>query len=329
MVDEFQDTNPVQLRLLDLVAADRLFAVGDEFQSIYGFRHADVQLFRELRARREAEGRARVLARNYRGRAELLDAINLAFAENLFGEGFVPLVPADESPRDDEPPVEVLVCEKKGWEETDLGGGPARGHRLAARGGPRGGRADARAARRRAPARGDRDPAAREHRHGGIFAHALEDQGVPTYVVGGRGYWSQREVQDVVAYLAALANPRDDLRIYEVLASPMVGISSDALTLVGAAARRAGVPAALVVQRAVGSRLPTAGAQGMLFDADAARHRAGGRAGAGGGGPGRRASPFRPRSPGGLRRALRAPPGGGAPDGAGRAGGLRRARHRL
>ena len=57
MVDEFQDTNRLQCELIDLIAGVggdcERFVVGDEFQSIYGFRHADVQVFRE---RREAAG---------------------------------------------------------------------------------------------------------------------------------------------------------------------------------------------------------------------------------------------------------------------------------
>ena len=50
MVDEFQDTNRLQLDVLEALERDNLFAVGDEFQSIYGFRHADVTIFRERRA---------------------------------------------------------------------------------------------------------------------------------------------------------------------------------------------------------------------------------------------------------------------------------------
>src|SRR5205807_5484298 len=50
MVDEFQDINPRQREILEALERDNLFCVGDEFQSIYGFRHADVSLFRERRA---------------------------------------------------------------------------------------------------------------------------------------------------------------------------------------------------------------------------------------------------------------------------------------
>ena len=52
MVDEFQDTNRLQCELVDLLTGPdtERFFVGDEFQSIYGFRHADVQVFRERRA---------------------------------------------------------------------------------------------------------------------------------------------------------------------------------------------------------------------------------------------------------------------------------------
>src|SRR5205085_4096413 len=50
MVDEFQDTNRRQLALLEALERDNVLTVGDEFQSIYGFRHADVEIFRARRA---------------------------------------------------------------------------------------------------------------------------------------------------------------------------------------------------------------------------------------------------------------------------------------
>ena len=54
MVDEFQDTNRLQLDVLEALERDTLFAVGDESQSIYGFRHADVGIFRARRAALDA-----------------------------------------------------------------------------------------------------------------------------------------------------------------------------------------------------------------------------------------------------------------------------------
>src|SRR5262249_29643739 len=82
MVDEFQDTNRLQCELVDLLRTEEagVFFVGDEFQSIYGFRHADVAVFRE---RREQASQLLPLTRNYRSRAEVLAAVN-----ELFGSHF-------------------------------------------------------------------------------------------------------------------------------------------------------------------------------------------------------------------------------------------------
>ena len=87
MVDEFQDTNKLQTRLIDLLCAGpakELFFVGDEFQSIYGFRHADVAVFRD---RREAAPHVLPLTLNYRSRPEVLAAVNELF-DDEFGESF-------------------------------------------------------------------------------------------------------------------------------------------------------------------------------------------------------------------------------------------------
>jgi ATP-dependent helicase/nuclease subunit A len=253
MVDEFQDTNRLQLDLLEALERSNLFAVGDEFQSIYRFRHADVSIFRERRAKLDAE-RVRGLAINFRSAEELLDVLNAAFAAEL-GERFRPLVagrtpePAmdpggalrlfDPDPPAGEPPAELMITHTKAWEEVEVG--------LAGLADQTWRRAEARALAHRL-----REEVAAGRRPGDIvvlvrataslrlFEQALEEQGLPTYVVGGRGYWSQEQVRDALAYLAALANPRDAVSLYGALASPFCGVGSDALILLAEAGRAGG-----------------------------------------------------------------------------------------
>jgi ATP-dependent helicase/nuclease subunit A len=95
MVDEFQDTNRRQLSLLELLDRGNLFTVGDELQSIYGFRHADVEIFRERRAALDRRGAVLALARNFRARPALVEAVNAVFAAR-FGADYTLLVAARE-----------------------------------------------------------------------------------------------------------------------------------------------------------------------------------------------------------------------------------------
>ena len=76
----------MQLELIDLVAGLDLFMVGDAQQSIYGFRHADVELFEERGRRLERIGARASLQTNFRSRPEILRALNGAFASAL-GDG--------------------------------------------------------------------------------------------------------------------------------------------------------------------------------------------------------------------------------------------------
>ncbi|MBA3428607.1 MAG: UvrD-helicase domain-containing protein, partial [Actinobacteria bacterium] len=119
MVDEFQDTNRLQCELVDLLSAPdtERFFVGDEFQSIYGFRHADVEVFRE---RRGAAETLLPLTRNYRSRPEVLRVVNHLFA-TAFGDDFQPLAASGEFP---DPvfgiPVELLVTDKSAFAGSGL-----------------------------------------------------------------------------------------------------------------------------------------------------------------------------------------------------------------
>ena len=255
MVDEFQDTNRLQLDVLDALMRDNLFAVGDEFQSIYRFRHADVSIFRELRERL-GSGAVRRLAHNFRSGEELLDVLNGAFAPEL-GERFTPLVAGavvpegplrlfDPDPVSGDPPVELLVTDQRGWDELEREVG------LVALAPQTWRRAEARLVAHRLRAEidegrrpGDVVVLVRATASLRLLEQALEEQGLPTYVVGGRGYWSQEQVRDGVAYLSALANPRAEESLLAVLASPFCGVGSDALVLLAQAGRERGLWPAL------------------------------------------------------------------------------------
>ncbi len=244
MVDEFQDTNQRQLELLRCLQRDNLFTVGDELQSIYGFRHADVSLFRQRRARLAQTGGSLALTQNFRSAPALLDAVNALFRERF--DPFTALVPAREV-GPGEPPgprVELLVTDRTAWGER-----PDRANELA-RGLPAAApwrHAEARAlAARIAEIIGQDGVAPGEIvvllRAGGdlrVYERALIALGVPTLAAVG-AFWEHQQIGDLLAYLRALANPLDELAVYGVLASPLVGLSSDSLALLAKAARERG-----------------------------------------------------------------------------------------
>ena len=231
MVDELQDTNRVQLELIESIARDNLFTVGDAQQSIYGFRHADVELFERRGARLEALGARETLQTNFRSRPEILDAVNPAFAQAL-GERFRPLLPGRTGGAGAaEPAVELVLVDKAADWENEGVASPwrvAEARTLADR-------VAELVAAGHAPA--EIVVLMRATTDMRVYERALERRELPTYVIGGRGYWSHPQVVDLVAYLRALANPRDEESLYGVLASPIVGASLDALVVLAAASR--------------------------------------------------------------------------------------------
>jgi ATP-dependent exoDNAse (exonuclease V) beta subunit len=221
------DFEDLQLRARDLLRRDdtEVFYVGDEFQSIYGFRHADVAVFRE---RREAAAQLLPLTNNYRSRPEVLAAVNYLFGSH-FGDEFQPLAAASEFP---DPvfghPVELLVTDKASY--ADSGVHWRRG--------------EAQAIARRVRELVDAGVATPGEIvllfAAGTDAEWYEDElrkaGLPTYRATGKGYFGQQQVADLLGYLRLLHNRYDDRALLTVLASPFVGISNDGLGLIRRAA---------------------------------------------------------------------------------------------
>ena len=85
--------------------------------------------------------------------------------------------------------------------------------------------------------RGDMVVLLRAFTHVDAYEEALDRAGLAPYVVGGRGYWSQQQVEDALRLLGVIANPLDDELLFGALASPACGVSPDALWLLRQAAR--------------------------------------------------------------------------------------------
>ena len=244
MVDEFQDTNPRQLGILRALERGNLFTVGDEHQSIYGFRHADVSLFRARRAELAERGGSLALTRNFRSRLPLLDVVNAVFAQR-FAE-FTPLRAGRPEPAVEpaEPLVELLLTARNGWEEHEelareiADGLPpaalwrqAEARLLAQRVAElvHSGRAAAGEVVVLLRALGDLE----------VYERALQLRGLRTLAAVG-AFWGHQQIGDLLAYLRALANPLDEAALYASLASPLAGLSRDGLALLALAGRARG-----------------------------------------------------------------------------------------
>ena len=231
MVDEFQDTNPLQLDLLETLDRANVCTVGDELQSIYRFRHADVGVFRARRDALAGAGAVATLQTSFRSRPEILDALEAAFAP--WHAGWVPLVPGRPAADPAEARVELLVTDGPAFADDPP---PGLGDGLPA--GAPGRQAEARLVAQRVAALvadgtspGDVAVLLRAATDMSLYERALELEGLATLASGGRGWWARQQVQDLCAYLGALANPRDEEALLALLASPLVGAASDALAL--------------------------------------------------------------------------------------------------
>jgi ATP-dependent helicase/nuclease subunit A len=259
MVDEFQDTNPRQLAILRALDRDNLFTVGDELQSIYRFRHADVSLFRARRSELSQRGASLSLTSNFRSRERLLDVVNAVFGERFEGFAALRAGASQEAPGDDdagaagagartadppgEPLVELLLTDTDGWEgREELAAQVSAGLPPA----PLWRQAEARMLARRV---GElvRDGAARPGeivvllRASGdleVFERALQLDGLRTLAAVG-AFWGHQQIGDLISYLRALANPLDEQALYGLLASPLGGCSRDCLALLAQSAQAA------------------------------------------------------------------------------------------
>jgi len=242
LMDELQDTNGQQAKLLVLIRRPgRFYAVGDINQSIFGFRHADPEVFREYRNSVQQNGHRLIdLRDNFRSRPDILRAI-ATVADGVSGIEKHSLMAGRVFAEDRPVAVEVLSVTGPDGDEA-----LRREARWVAR------RivelvpesidavrplADARGSS--APTNGDCQSAVFTFRDVAVlmrntdvlddFTRAFEEAGIPYVVNRGRGFYEAREVKDLVHLLGVIANPRDEISLAAVLRSPLVQVSDEAL----------------------------------------------------------------------------------------------------
>jgi ATP-dependent DNA helicase UvrD/PcrA len=244
LVDEYQDTNKAQYRFVELLAQEHenLMVVGDPDQSIYGWRGADIRNILDFEVG-FPNSTIVPLEINYRSTAKILDAANAVIEENIDRpektlrtnrEGGEPITMVETFDENDEARWIVSEIEARVQDTPTLShSGCAVLYRTNAQ------------------------------------ARAMEDafrrEGVPYQVVGGVRFYERREIQDVLAYLRLISNPKDAVAFARVVNYPRRGVgltsqehltrwaSSQGITLLEAASRATEI-----------QEIRAAGAQGLV-----------------------------------------------------------------
>jgi len=231
MLDEFQDINRQQSDLIELVRGpDVFFAVGDVNQSIYGFRHAQPDIFHEYEAWIDSSGKHSVqLLHNFRSRPGILRCV-----ESLLNgaEGIVAreLVAGASFAHKSEPSIEVqkIRAGNEKAEEDEPAEKEARwiAHRILSLRGTLQLGADGKT---RHADFADFAVLCRNGDSMKPILDAFDRAGIP-YVSGRRqSFLLSRQGRDITALLHTIANPRDTIALATVLRSPLAGIADDAL----------------------------------------------------------------------------------------------------
>ncbi|MCL2873048.1 MAG: UvrD-helicase domain-containing protein [Betaproteobacteria bacterium] len=221
-VDEFQDTNVLQYCWLQLLTGPEasVFAVGDDDQSIYAFRGANVgnmQRFEHDFARPDKPVRIVKLEQNYRSHGHILDAANALIRHNQarMGKNLWTEAPHGE-------PLSVFAAEND-FEEAQFVTDTAK--EQAEQGVPL----------------SDIAVLYRSNAQSRVLEHALFSAGLPYRVYGGLRFFERAEIKHALAYLRLMASPDDDGALLRIINFPPRGIGARTLEQLQASAREQGV----------------------------------------------------------------------------------------
>jgi len=230
LVDEFQDTNKLQYRWLKLLAGGSaaLFCVGDDDQSIYAFRGADIGNMRDFEREFQVKNLIR-LEQNYRSHGNILDAANAIIENNPSRLG------------------------KNLWTEAGAGE-PIRVHESYSDGDEaRFIVEEVKALANDGHARQEMALLYRSNAQSRALEHALFNAGIPYRVYGGLRFFERAEIKHALAYLRLIANPDDDTAFARVVNFPTRGIGARSIEALADAAKAQGSSLHAAIPRVSGA----------------------------------------------------------------------------
>jgi ATP-dependent exoDNAse (exonuclease V) beta subunit len=259
LVDEFQDTDPLQCEIAFFLAEKeggrardwkevelepgKLFLVGDPKQSIYRFRRADIEIYEE--AKRHVGGEALLeLIENFRTRPPIIDEVNAVFESRMvppesgrrYQPDYAPLVPHRKA--DGQGPG-VVILTPGGPLEKGTGTDVVREAEAASVAAFIAKVRDERSLRVYDRALEDwrpvelKDVAILFHSMTGldVYEQALRDFGLEYRIAGGKKFYTRREVKELATVLAAVEDPHDEAAVVGALRSPFFGASDEDILL--------------------------------------------------------------------------------------------------
>ena len=219
LVDEYQDTNRTQYELVRLLTAEsrNLCVVGDDDQSIYGWRGADIRNILDFE-KDYPDAAVIKLEQNYRSTSNILDAANQVIANN---EGRKDKTLWTE--RGEGEPIRVYCAQDErdeaAWIAQEIGNLHSLGVSL---------REIAVLYRTNAQSR--------------VPEEMLMKTGIPYRIFGGQKFYERKEIKDILAYLRVVANPADDISLARIINVPKRSIGDTTVELLTAHAARNGMP---------------------------------------------------------------------------------------
>lgn len=229
MVDEYQDTNPLQVEILDLLrSGENDYVVGDKKQAIYGFRHASISGFNDLeKIFSEGEGAVFDLDENFRSAPEILQFVNTFFNRvwnNDTSVTYRPLISPNQNGESVQNRVEIALVDQepqglslKQVREMEAKWLAGRIQQLV---------------QTKEAAYSDIVILIRSTSVLETYEKELAEAGIPFFLVSGRGFYAQQEIFDISHLLKVLAFPQSDIPLAGFLRSPFVGLKDETLALV-------------------------------------------------------------------------------------------------